>query len=118
MSTDVTEHDILTNQPENLNVGQLNNVVRALREKLYQQALLVQESGNEAGDSDAARHRNIVRAAIYLYHSGHMTADEVFGVAMKEIGGNRIGELGDSLLTARYEAERRFIEYLGDSLKI
>ncbi len=38
----VGEHEIYVKEPEALNVGQLNRVVRELREALYQQKLMTQ----------------------------------------------------------------------------
>jgi hypothetical protein len=46
----VSEFEIYADQPENLNVGQLNRVVRELREALYQKQLLLQDAEKGLGD--------------------------------------------------------------------
>jgi hypothetical protein len=41
---EVTEYDVLTRTPEEMTVGKLNKVVRALREKLYQKTVSIETS--------------------------------------------------------------------------
>ena len=44
----VTDYDVLARQPEEMSVGQLNFVVRDLRERLYQKTLENQELRDQA----------------------------------------------------------------------
>lgn len=47
----VTEYEIHSAEPESLNVGQLNRVVRELRELLYQKQLELQKEREKNGQA-------------------------------------------------------------------